>query len=118
MKSITLHLPEPPTGNLYWRYAGGRIYLSKDAKAYRLAVYGCYVKQMGTLRVQFPEGEIAVSLRWFRSQRRGDLDNHIKQVLDALQGLAYGNDAQIVEIQAFRADRSKNGGLTVHITGV
>lgn len=34
-----------------------------------------------------------------RSKLRGDLDNYLKSITDALQGVAYENDKQIVSIQ-------------------
>lgn len=117
MKSIVLHLPEPPSANVYWRHAKGRTYVSKEATAYRKAVQLAYATQHGTLKVTFPTGPIAVILDWRRGRKDGDLDNRLKQPLDALQGLAYTNDDQIVELHAYRSDAPKKGGLTVTITG-
>jgi Holliday junction resolvase RusA-like endonuclease len=44
--------------------------------------------------------EIHVYFIWRRTERRGDLDNKLKVILDALQKVAYENDSQIVGITA------------------
>jgi Holliday junction resolvase RusA-like endonuclease len=41
-------------------------------------------------------------LDFYFPSERGDLDNRIKVMLDALQGLAFENDSQIREIVARR----------------
>lgn len=49
-------------------------------------------------------------------KRVGDLDNHIKGVLDALNGLAFVDDAQVREIHATMNPPSKNSGYDITIT--
>lgn len=39
---------------------------------------------------------------WLRCTVRPDLDNLVKLVLDALNGVAYADDSQIVRIHAFK----------------
>lgn len=52
------------------------------------------------------EGDIELHLVWFRRRpkknagRRGDLDNRLKVVIDALQGLAYTDDKQVTLMSA------------------
>ena len=108
---MRLVLPEPPSANRYWRHARGRTYVSPEAEAYRLVVMAAWwkakVKPLGCA--------VAVTLTWYRGRKSGDLDNRIKQVLDALQGLAYENDSQIVEIHAYRIDRPRHGSAEVTI---
>jgi Holliday junction resolvase RusA-like endonuclease len=41
-------------------------------------------------------------LSWFLAPTKPDLDNQIKTVLDALEGLAYNNDSQVVDISAHK----------------
>lgn len=43
----------------------------------------------------------------------GDLDNHIKGILDALNGLAYQDDAQVKRITAYFETPSKNSGVEI-----
>lgn len=115
MVVLRLTLPEPPSSNRYWRHARGRTYLSSEATTYRRTVAEAYAGSDRGTAVAFPEQAIAVSLTWYRGRRSGDLDNRIKQVLDSLQGIAYTNDAQIVELHAYRQDAPRHGRLEVTV---
>ena len=108
---MTLDLPEPPSSNRYWRHARGRTYLSLEAVAYRLKVLAACKKA----KVRPLSGPVIVTYHWYRGRATGDLDNRGKQLLDALQGHAYTNDSQIVELHAYRHDRKGNAGVTVTI---
>lgn len=93
-------MPWPPSYNRYWRSGSRGSYISKEGMAYKraaaqvLALDGCKPLQ----------GAVAVYLDFYRPRKSGDLDNRFKQVLDALQGWAYCDDAQIIEIHARRFD--------------
>ena len=116
MKSIVLQLPEPPSANVYWRHNRGRIHLSTEARRYRETVRAAYTTQQGTNKVAFPEGVVALVFDWRRSRKSGDLDNRFKQALDALRGVAYTDDNQIVEIHAYRSDVEPKGTLTLTLS--
>ena len=113
---LTLHdLPEPPSANRYWRHARGRTYLSKEAKDYRETILSAYCARYKSLRIAFPIEPLSVTFTWLRARKSGDLDNRIKQLLDALRGLAYTDDAQIVHIDATRHDGKRKGRIDVTI---
>jgi crossover junction endodeoxyribonuclease RusA len=119
---IRLTLPYPPSSNRYWRYVGGHPTLSADAKAYRTAC-GWAAKQQISLDVLWPEvefiaGPMAVTLHFYRPQKTGDLDNRIKQCLDALNGVIWTDDSLIVEIHAYRHDDKANPRVEVEITEI
>jgi Holliday junction resolvase RusA-like endonuclease len=44
--------------------------------------------------------DVRLEVTWHRRHRLGDLDNRLKGLLDALEGLLYEDDKQIVEIVA------------------
>ena len=120
---IRLTMPEPPSANRYWRMGrsgqGGKrshMILSSEARNYKAAGRLAYAQATGTLKVAFVDGEIAVTLRWFRGRKSGDLDNRIKQVLDSLAGCAYTNDSQITELHCFRYDDAKNARMEVTLS--
>ncbi|NGM17745.1 RusA family crossover junction endodeoxyribonuclease [Eggerthellaceae bacterium zg-893] len=83
------------------------------------AIAGRYEAARGTIRAGF-KGPVAVSLVSHRrvpkswpARRRGeqdtmkpDADNVLKLVADALSGVAYADDRQIVAAQAFKAPRA------------
>ena len=104
MTELRFTLPEPPSANRYWRHGRVRTYIAKEALAYREAVRWAYLSSQGHGRLTFPKGPVRIALRWYRVRKTGDLDNRIKQALDALRGVAYLDDAQVVEIHASRHD--------------
>jgi crossover junction endodeoxyribonuclease RusA len=104
-----LVLPVPPSAGLYWRLARGRIVKTAAARAYQQGVKMRALAQ-GCRPVT---GPVAVTVQWFRAARRGDLDNHLKVVLDALQGAVYRNDNQIVELHAYRLEDRQNPRLWI-----
>ena len=101
MKEIHLTLPVPPSANKCWEYGGGRVRTSKEALAYKQAV-------RLLVREDLIPGNVALNVSVYRPAKRGDLDNYLKVMLDALQGVLYTDDKQITEIHAFRYDDKDN----------
>lgn len=117
-------LPYPPTLNLYLRHitvAGrARTLLSAEAKAYQREVQ---VRAM-VARVRPMQERLAVTLRLAppthnkagaRYSARMDLDNAAKVAIDALKGLAFGDDSQIDRLVIERAPACPGGALHVEI---
>lgn len=111
--SVNITLPMPPSANRYWRttVVKGRAmtFVSEEAKKYRKDV-----ARMATLNTLI-YSEVAVTLRVFRPQRSGDLDNKLKCLFDALKGVVYADDKQIVEIHAFRYEDKFDPRVEVEI---
>ena len=108
--SIRLTLPEPPSANRWWRRAGTRTHLSNEARAYKARVAEDH-KCVATL-----DGPVMVSLAWYRSRRSGDLDKRLGVLLDALQGVGYASDSQIVALHATRHEDKGHPRVEVTIT--
>lgn len=111
---MKLTLPYPPSTNRYYRTdRRGLPHLSDEAKLYRRVVNDL-VSSAGI--VPF---EAAVQLRMavdvFRPRRAGDLSNRLKVVEDVLQGVAYCNDSQVVEIHMRRFDDKQNPRIEIVI---
>lgn len=96
----TIVLPWPPTGNLIWRHAGKRHYLSAEYKAYRTEVALLKIQR----RVPSFTGRIAVELRCHaKDERSRDLDNVCKGLLDSLMKAGIiANDKFIDELHVRR----------------
>ena len=107
----SLVLPYPPTVNHIYRRARGHLSLTPEALAFRHAVR--LIAQVQ--RVQPMSGPVAVFLDVYRPRKRGDLDNLLKAVLDALNGVAYGDDEQVVRIEANRYDDKRAPRVEVHV---
>lgn len=85
--------------------------LSAAAREYKHAIkLHCMVR-----KIQPMEGNVTVHLEWYRGRRSGDLDKRIGICLDALQGFAYMNDAQIVGLTAYRYEDKANPRLLVRV---
>lgn len=97
-REVLLTLPVPPPANRYWRSNRGVVHKSKEAKEYAEQV-ALLCRAAGVEPFVKP-AQLSLSMLWRRTERRGDLDGRIKVVLDALQGYAYENDSQIVELHA------------------
>lgn len=110
----TFTLPYPPSANRYWRHSNGRTYRSEHARSYITDV----VFEAARQRVRCISGPVSVTLRFYRPLRSGDLDNRIKVLLDALNKIAYDDDADIVELHAYRYDDKLNPRVEVEVRGV
>lgn len=114
-----LVLQYPISANRYWRKAGARVYVSPEAEQYRANVK-LQAQSVATVLVE--SGDVAVSMSLHPKQpktqsgkrtRCMDVDNALKVCLDALQGVAFTNDAQIVELRIKRGEPCEGGALVV-----
>lgn len=125
-----MRLPYPPSANRYYRNFRGRMVRSAAANAYRGEVQHAAEQGGVTLHT----GPVKLSLEllpptpkdWHKrvkrdgalavlSVRRIDLDNALKVVLDALQGIAYENDRQITNLFVGLGTVTTDGGVDVII---
>lgn len=110
-------LPYPPSVNTYWRAVKGRMLISRDGREYKQAV-GVHVLTNGRRKVM--TGRLAMTIEIYPpDNRRRDIDNTAKAVLDAL-GTAnvYEDDFQICDLRLVRRKVSKPGRVEVRITEV
>lgn len=112
---INLTLPYPPSANRYWRKTKtGRVYVSPEAESYKNEVFFRTVKK----RLHPFNGNVVLSMTFYRPQKSGDLSNRIKVLEDALQGIAYNDDKQVVELHAYRNDDKHDPRVEVTITEI
>jgi len=109
--AVTLQLPWPPSVNHYWRRVGRNTLISREGRAYRVAV-----KHLagGHRRLC---GRLAVDIRATPpDRRRRDLDNLPKAILDSLEhaGL-FEDDGQIDRLFIRRDVPEKPGWVTVRV---
>lgn len=104
-------LPYPPSANRYWKIGNNRVYVSDEARSYKQDV--CF--RLIANRLTTATGDVALTVRLFRPQKSGDLDNRLKVLLDAMQGVVYETDKQVTEIHAYRHDDKKNPRVEVEI---
>jgi len=111
---MNLTLPYPPSLNRMYRTFRGRVLISAEGRDYKKMVADlCMVS-----RVKPITGPITISVDAYRPQKRGDLDNLFKGLLDSLNGNCFLDDSQIVEIRARRFDDKTNPRVEVEIKEV
>lgn len=110
-RKTRLVLPMPPSTNRYWRNFRGMTVISAEAKAYKAGAAES-AKAQGAVVLDCP---VSVTVWVYRGRKAGDLDNRLKVVLDALQGICYANDDQITEIHAYRHDDKGNARIEVEV---
>lgn len=109
----TFTLPEPPSANRWWRNVSGRMVISREAREYK---QGVELTLMAGRAPTIPVGSpVRIAIDWYRGRKSGDLDKRIGVLLDALQGTAYVNDAQVVDIHARRFDDKANPRVVVTV---
>lgn len=109
---IVITMPYPPSYNRYWRTGPhGKGYISGEGRAFKARALAALIP----MKLQPFGGPVKVTLKYYRPRKSGDLDNNIKCLLDCLQGAAYVNDSQIVEISAKRFDDKANPRVEVTV---
>ena len=109
---IEIEIPYNPISAPRPRVARGRVYYDQ-----RYDVWRAIVSHFGKLAMRGKpplKGSLSVSLHFYKkitptSKSFGDVDNLSKAVLDALNGICYEDDSQIVElyIEKNRADKPR-----------
>lgn len=131
---ITLCLPSPISSNRYWRSfvprGGSRAItcVSDEAKAYKrdvmklaMAAGAKPIAGRVALDVQlYPARPLDWAKRsrkdpdgWSDSVRCIDLDNCLKVLLDALKGVAFGDDSWVRSLHAERCEPDEHGSRVV-----
>lgn len=110
---LEVQLPYPPSINHYWRRVGAKTLISREGRRFRQRV----VAILASRRVQPLTGSLAVDVEVFPpDNRRRDIDNVQKALLDALQhGGAYEDDSQIVRLAISKGPPVEGGQSLVRI---
>ncbi|HEV8177156.1 MAG TPA: RusA family crossover junction endodeoxyribonuclease [Gemmatimonadales bacterium] len=116
MTGIRLTLPVPPSANRWWRSVGPRVLLSREARDYKQTV--ATLLMVAKVKMIAPPERVRIRIVWYRARKSGDLDKRLGILLDGLQGQAYANDSQIVELSARREEDPDNPRMEVEITAM
>ncbi len=95
-----------PSVNRYWRHTKqGHHYISQEGREFKEKL-----QWMAKAKKVKPTSEaVELHLYWYckKTCNGGDLDNRLKVILDALEGIVYKNDKQVVKIVAKKIMDSK-----------
>lgn len=110
---IEVELPYPPSVNHYWRHVGPRVMVSRRGRAFRESVR----LVLAARGVRPIHGALRVQVEVYPpDNRRRDLDNVQKALLDALEhGGAYRDDSQIVRLELEKRESVAGGKAVVRI---
>lgn len=109
-----IELPLPPSANRYWRYTSTGVYVSSEAEDYKAGV----MLRARQTNMRPYTGDVALYVHVYRQQARGDLDNYAKVLCDSLNGAAYNDDSQVVELHMYRHDDKRNPRVEVEIRSI
>jgi len=110
---IRLTLPYPPSVNRLYGFSPktGRRFMYREGKEFIESV-----KRIGQQAGIVPTESLVVFSFWlYRPRKIGDLMNIDKALADALEGIFYVNDRQIVEHHAYLRDDKNNPRVEVEV---
>lgn len=113
---MKFNLPLPPSINRTYRgsFRGGRLIYTEEADAYRERV-GYMLNQVDSTPFRGPcSVSLFVYMPW---PRKGDHHNNHKLVLDMLEGHAYKNDSQVVDLHIIRCYDKHNPHVEIEVIG-
>lgn len=105
MNKVFIKNIEVPSVNHYLgRTKYGRVYTTPKAREFKKLMQ-IYCKDF-----EMFSGSVGVIFKWYiNHNRRSDLDNRLKVLLDSLTGIAYEDDKQVVSINAEKIKTDFNG---------
>ena len=131
---MTVKVYGRPKGKARPRFANGHAYTPKATRDYEKLIGTCYTEQDGrkftgkiSLDVQavfkIPESwtkkkKHEAVFEGKRPECRPDIDNIVKVVMDGLNGIAYEDDAQVVEIKASKVYGLGYEGVLITLEGL
>ena len=119
--SYTLTLPYPVSTNLMWRHVCGRPILSSKGRAYK-ALAAQIAIDAGVTPFA---GDVAIDVTLHATQTKKptgkrprciDLSNSLKVAEDALNGIAFADDAQTRQISMRYGEPMPGGALVVTVS--
>lgn len=112
LRPVMLVLPYPPSVNRLYR-------VGRNGRPYKTDLHRDYMAsaQRATRAVTPWPRDVAleVTLRLYRPQKRGDIDNPLKALFDALNGRAWEDDSQVSDLHVQRRDDKANPRVEVEI---
>jgi len=103
--SKTLHVivPGRPVPKGRPRVVAGHAHTPKRTRDYERHARACVQTAVMAQRWTPPEGDVWVSVQLvFDTRTHGDVDNHAKAIMDAAQGLAFGDDKKVRILHVMR----------------
>jgi len=111
---MRFELPWPPTMNHYYTVARGRKILSRKGRIYKALVRGLLFT--GSPGAVYPAERLALDVTLYPPRLgKWDLDNRAKPLLDAMNGLVYGDDSQLDRLTLVRGEKVRYGRCEIFV---
>jgi len=110
-KKYTLTINKKPKAKGRPRAGRFGMYTDKATREHEQSIKDAYVAAGGPLfegpvgmTVTFYKEKITITLNPIESESslRGDIDNYVKSIMDGLNGVAYIDDGQILNLKAYK----------------
>lgn len=112
---IIVHGRPVPKGRPRFDPRSGRAYTPKETAAWERTIKRTATLVSGGKRI---DGEVSVDVLIVHPDRRhGDVDNYVKAVLDACQGVLFGDDKCVCAITARRKYDNEHPRVEVCVRG-
>jgi len=104
----------PSVNHIYGRTKLGNVFMKKQGIDFKRYL-GYLAKAQGAKLIL---GDVCLSFEWHCLKKgQGDLDNKFKVIQDGLNGIAYKDDKQIIELHARKIMNSTFNGVIVEVKG-
>lgn len=117
---VSLELPLPPSVNSYWRSVPAsknriaRVLISEQGRRFKRA---CQLA--ATAQCAGPmEGDVSLRCVVYFKDRRRDLDNVLKPLLDALNKVVYHDDRQVAHLELTKRFDARKPRVEVSVTAL
>lgn len=112
-----LTLPFPPyTNDQYLHLKSGRVILNPVVKAYRESAGWQAKVQMREQGADMLVAPLSLVIHLYRPRPKGDADGPVKQLLDAMIGIVYRDDSQVMHYEVTKHDDAKAPRVEVMVT--
>lgn len=103
----------PLSTNHIYRHAGHRVYMTQEGVNLKTS----YQWQLKSQYKKKPmEGDVKVELElFFGDNRKRDIDNYHKILLDAFSGILWEDDSQIIKLTTIKNKDLKNPRIEINI---
>lgn len=111
MKIILKTMP-PALNATYKSGRGGKFYKSKDSKTAQDAIRWEIRSQY---RGKLIEHNVAVEIVFYWKDKRRDIDSGLKSLLDALTGIVWKDDRQVIDLHVWKEVDKENPRVELDI---
>ena len=121
MERIRIVVPTEPVPLARPRFSGRHCYQPKRNREYQAVVQQVARSAMGGREPL--SGEVSAVIKLYRrykptARNYGDCDNHVKSILDGLNGIAYEDDRQVVRCLVVKFQDKENPHAEITLESV